>query len=128
MPKKSLQKTTPGKGALPAAQSLRAAERAAAALREGKRDESEDELVDRSADKKKKKRRVEEEVEEEEEEEEEDLLTPGYTPVVWESKQKPNTRTQAVLNPINNAGQEVVLEFLSVFCFISSFPSVSCSI
>jgi hypothetical protein len=55
-----------------------------------------------------------------------DLLTPGYTPVVWESKQKPNTRT--VLNPINNAGQEVVLDFLGAFCFISSFPSVSCSI
>ncbi len=37
------------------------------------------------------------------------LLTPGYTPMVWESKQKPNTRT--VLNPINNAGQEVKLIF-----------------
>ena len=54
------------------------------------------------------------------------LLTPGSTPVVWESKQKPNTRT--VLNPINNAGQEVLLDFLGAFCFISSFPSVSCSI
>ena len=53
-------------------------------------------------------------------------LTPGSTPVVWESKQKPNTRT--VLNPINNAGQEVVLDFLGAFCLISSFPSVSCSI
>ena len=52
------------------------------------------------------------------------LLTPGATPVVWESKQKPNTRT--VLNPIDNAGQEVVLDFLSAFCF--SFSSVSCSI
>jgi len=54
------------------------------------------------------------------------LLTPGSTPVVWESKQKPNTRT--VLNPIDNAGQEVVLDFLSAFCFIFSFSSVSCSI
>ena len=54
------------------------------------------------------------------------LLTPGSTLVVWESKQKPNTRT--VLNPINNAGQEVVLDFLGVFCFISSFPGVSCLI
>ena len=52
------------------------------------------------------------------------LLTPGATPVVWESKQKPNTRT--VLNPIDNAGQEVVLDFLGAFCF--SFSSVSCSI
>ena len=52
------------------------------------------------------------------------LLTPGATPVVWESKQKPNTRT--VLNPINHAGQEVVLDFLGAFCF--SFSSVSCSI
>jgi hypothetical protein len=54
------------------------------------------------------------------------LVTPGSTPVVWESKQKPNTRT--VLNPIYNAGQEVLLDFLGAFCFISSFPSVSCSI
>jgi hypothetical protein len=54
------------------------------------------------------------------------LMTPGSTPVVWESKQKPNTRT--VLNPINNAGQEVLLDVLGGFCFISSFPSVSCSI
>ena len=53
-----------------------------------------------------------------------DLLTPGSTPVVWESKQKPNTHT--VLNPINNAGQEVILDFLSAFCF--SFSGVSCSI
>ena len=52
------------------------------------------------------------------------LFTPGATPVVWESKQKPNTRT--VLNPIDNAGQEVVLDFLGAFCF--SFSSVSCSI
>ena len=57
------------------------------------------------------------------------LLTPGSTPVVWESKQKPNTRTVLSPNyPINNAGQEVVLDFLGAFCFISSFPSVSCSI
>ena len=55
-----------------------------------------------------------------------DLLTPGSTPVVWESKQKPNTRT--VLNPINHAGHEVVLDFLGVFCFISSFPSVSVTV
>ena len=54
------------------------------------------------------------------------LVTPGSTPVVWESKQKPNTRT--VLNPIDNAGQEVLLDFLGGFCCISSFPNVSCSI
>ena len=52
------------------------------------------------------------------------LLTPGATPVVWESKQKPNTHT--VLNPIDNAGQEVVFDFLGAFCF--SFSGVSCSI
>ena len=67
-PRKSPQKAKRGKGALPAAQ--RAAERAAAALRKNKRNDSEDELVGRSADKRKKT--VEEEAEEEEDEEEDE--------------------------------------------------------
>ena len=34
----------------------------------------------------------------------------GCVQVVWESKLKPNART--VLNPINNEGQELLLDFL----------------
>jgi hypothetical protein len=38
------------------------------------------------------------------------LARQGTTPVVWESKLKPNART--VLNPIDNEGQELLLDFL----------------
>ena len=38
------------------------------------------------------------------------LSRPGSTPVVWESKLKPNART--VLNPIDTEGQELLLDFL----------------
>ena len=38
------------------------------------------------------------------------LLTPRHTPVVWESKQKTKSRT--VLNPIENEGQELLMDFL----------------
>ena len=41
------------------------------------------------------------------------LSKPGHSPVVWESKLKPKTRT--VLNPIDNEGHELLLDFLGTF-------------
>jgi hypothetical protein len=38
------------------------------------------------------------------------LKTPGHTPVVWETKPKAKART--VLDPIENEGQELLLDFL----------------
>ncbi len=51
------------------------------------------------------------------------LFTLGFNPVVWEFKLKPNTCT--VLNPINNEGQEILLDFLGASCFIPAFWCVS---
>ncbi len=53
------------------------------------------------------------------------LFTQGVTPVVWECKLKPSTHT--VLNPIDNEGQEILLDFfkLGASCFIPAFWCVS---
>ena len=40
------------------------------------------------------------------------LARPGVPPIVWETKDRKASNARTVLDPISNAGQEVLLDFL----------------
>jgi hypothetical protein len=50
------------------------------------------------------------------------LIRPGVPPIVWETKERHNSRARTVLDPVATSGQRLLLEFLGTyFVYLSSY-------